>query len=138
MSEIDRVLETCRTVAVVGLSPRPDRDSHGVAQYLQEQGIRIIPVNPAASEILGERCYPDLASIPEPVDTVDIFRRSEEVPAIVDEAIRIGARAVWMQRGVVSHEAASAARDAGLMVVMDECLECEVRARAAGSDGSGE
>ena len=138
MSEIDRVLETCRTVAVVGLSPRPDRDSHGVAQYLQEQGIRIIPVNPAASEILGERCYPDLASIPEPVDTVDIFRRSEEVPAIVAEAIRIGARAVWMQRGVVSHEAASAARDAGLMVVMDECLECEVRARAAGSDGSGE
>ena len=138
MSEIDRVLQTCRTVAVVGLSPRPDRDSHGVAQYLQEQGIRIIPVNPAASEILGERCYPDLASIPEPVDTVDIFRRSEEVPAIVAEAIRIGARAVWMQRGVVSHEAASAARDAGLMVVMDECLECEVRARAAGSDGSGE
>ena len=138
MSEIDRVLQTCRTVAVVGLSPRPDRDSHGVAQYLQEQGIRIIPVNPAASEILGERCYPELASIPEPVDTVDIFRRSEEVPAIVAEAIRIGARAVWMQRGVVSHEAASAARDAGLMVVMDECLECEVRARAAGSDGSGE
>ena len=138
MSEIDRVLETCGTVAVVGLSPRPDRDSHGVAQYLQEQGIRIIPVNPAASDILGERCYPDLASIPEPVDTVDIFRRSEEVPAIVAEAIRIGARAVWMQRGVVSHEAASAARDAGLMVVMDECLECEVRARAAGSDGSGE
>ena len=134
MSEIDRVLETCRTVAVVGLSPRPDRDSHGVAQYLQEQGFRIIPVNPAASEILGERCYPDLASVPEPVDTVDIFRRSEEVPAIVAEAIRIGARAVWMQRGVVSHEAASAARDAGLMVVMDECLECEVRARAAGSD----
>ena len=133
MSEIDRVLETCRTVAVVGLSPRPDRDSHGVAQYLQEQGIRIVPVNPAASEILGERCYADLASIPEPVDTVDIFRRSEEGPAIVAEAIRIGARAVWMQRGVVSHEAASVARDAGLMVVMDECLECEVRARAARS-----
>ena len=132
MNDIDRVLESCRTVAVVGLSPRPERDSHGVAKYLQEQGLRIIPVNPAATEILGETCYPDLASIPEPVDTVDIFRRSEEVPAIVAEAIRVGARAVWMQRGVVSHEGASAARDAGLMVVMDECLECEVRARAGG------
>ena len=132
MSDIERVLESCGTVAVVGLSPRPDRDSHGVAQYLQEQGFRIIPVNPAATEILGEQCYPDLASIPEPVDTVDIFRRSGEVPAIVAEAIRIGARAVWMQRGVVSHEGASAALDAGLMVVMDECLECEVRARADG------
>ena len=133
MSDIDRVLEVCRTVAVVGLSPRPERDSHGVAQYLQEQGLRIIPVNPAASEILGETCYPDLASIPEPVDVVDIFRRSEEVPAIVADAIKIGARAVWMQLGVVSDEGASAARDAGLMVVMDECLECEVRARAGQS-----
>ncbi len=132
MNDIDRVLESCRTVAVVGLSPRPERDSYGVAQYLQEQGLRIIPVNPAATEILGEQCYPDLASIPEPVDAVDIFRRSEEVPAIVAEAIRVGARAVWMQRGVVNHEGASAARDAGLMVVMDECLECEVRARAGG------
>ena len=126
MSDIDRVLEVCRTVAVVGLSPRQERDSHAVAQYLQEQGLRIIPVNPAASEILGETCYPDLASIPEPVDVVDVFRRSEEVP----DAIKIGARAVWMQLGVVSDEGASAARDAGLMVVMDECLECEVRARA--------
>ena len=87
---------------------------------------------PTAQEILGEKCYPDLASIPEPVDVVDIFRRSEEVPTIVADAIKIGARAVWMQKGVVSEEGASAARDAGLMVVMDECIECEVRARAGG------
>ena len=132
MSDIDKVLETCKTVAVVGLSPRPDRDSNGVAQYIQEHGYRIIPVNPAAQEILGEKCYPDLVSIPEPVDVVDIFRRSEEVPTIVADAIKIGARAVWMQKGVVSEEGASAARNAGLTVVMDECIECEVRARAGG------
>ena len=100
MNDIDKVLETCKTVAVVGLSPRPDRDSNGVAQYIQEHGYRIIPVNPAAQEILGEKCYPDLASIPESVDVVDIFRRSEEVPTIVADAIKIGARAVWMQKGV--------------------------------------
>ena len=132
MSDIDKVLETCKTVAVVGLSPRPDRDSNWVAQYIQEHGYRIIPVNPAAQEILGEKCYPDLASIPEPVDVVDIFRRSEEVPTIVADAIKIGARAVWMQKGVVSEEGASAARNAGLTVVMDECIECEVRVRAGG------
>ena len=132
MSDIDKVLETCKTVAVVGLSPRPERDSNGVAAYIQEHGYRIIPVNPAAQEILGEKCYADLASIPEPVDVVDIFRRSEEVPTIVADAIKIGARAVWMQKGVVSEEGASAARAAGLMVVMDECIECEVRARAGG------
>ena len=132
MSDIDKVLESCKTVAILGLSPRPERDSNGVAAYIQEKGYRIIPVNPSASEILGEKCYPDLASIPEPVDVVDIFRRSEEVPAIVADAIKIGARAVWMQKGVVSEDGASAARDAGLMVVMDECIECEVQARAGG------
>ena len=132
MNDIDKVLDTCKTVAVMGLSPRPDRDSNGVAQYIQEHGYRIIPVNPAAQEILGEKCYPDLASIPDPVDVVDIFRRSEEVPAIVADAIKIGARAVWMQKGVLSEEGASAAREAGLMVVMDECIECEVRTRAGG------
>ena len=132
MSDIDKILETCKTVAVVGLSPRPERDSNGVAAYLQEMGYRIIPVNPSATEILGERCYPDLPSIPEPVDVVDIFRRPDEVPAIVADAIGIGARAIWMQKGVVSEEASSMAKDAGLMVVMDECMECEVRDRAGG------
>ena len=132
MNEIDKILEISKSVAVVGLSPRSERDSHGVAGYLQQQGYRIIPVNPSASEILGEKCYPDLASVPGPVDAVDIFRRSEEVPAIIADAIKIGARAVWMQKGVVSEEGASAAREAGLMVVMDECMECKVRARAGG------
>ena len=112
--------------------PAPERDSNGVAAYIQEHGYRIIPVNPATQEILGEKCYPDLASIPEPVDVVDIFRRSEEVPTIVADAIKIGARAVWMQKGVISEEGASAARKAGLTVVMNECIECEVRARAGG------
>lgn len=132
MSDIDKILETCKTVVVVGLSPRPERDSNGVAAYIQEKGYRIIPVNPAAQEILGEKCYPDLRSIPEPVDVVDIFRRAEEVPPIVGDAIKIGAKAVWMQKGVVSEEGASMARDAGLMVVMDECMECEVRGRVGG------
>ena len=132
MSDIDKILETCKAVAVVGLSPRPERDSNGVAAYIQEKGYRIIPVNPSATEILGERCYPDLRSVPDPVDVVDIFRRAEEVPAIVDDAIKIGAKAVWMQKGVVSEEGASAARAAGLMVVMDECMECEVRGRVGG------
>ena len=130
MSNIDKILESCKTVAVVGLSPRTERESNAVAAYLQGMGYRIIPVNPAASEILGETCYPNLASIPEPVDVVDIFRRSDEVPAIVADAIKIGAKAVWMQKGVVSEKGASAAREAGLMVVMDECMECEVSARA--------
>ena len=135
MSNIDKILETCKAVAVVGLSPRPERDSNGVAAYIQEKGYRIIPVNPSATEILGERCYPDLRSVPDPVDVVDIFRRAEEVPAIVDDAIKIGAKAVWMQKGVVSEEGASAARAAGLMVVMDECMECEVRGRVGGRVG---
>ena len=129
MSDIEKILESCKTVAVVGLSPRPDRDSNGVAAYLQEKGYRIIPVNPSATEILGEKCYPDLRSIPDSVDLVDIFRRPEEAPAIVEDAIKVGARAVWMQKGVVSEEGASMARAAGLMVVMDECMECEVRGR---------
>ena len=132
MSDIDKILEFCKTVAVVGLSPRPERDSNAVAAYLQEMGYRIIPVNPAASEILGEKSYPDLPSIPDPVDVVDIFRRPEEVPTIVADAIQIGARAVWMQKGVISEQGASVARAAGLMVVMDECMECEVSARAGG------
>ena len=127
MDTVQEIIETCKTVAVVGLSPRPNRDSYAVAQYLQSQGYRIIPVNPSVEEVLGEKSYPDLKSIPEPVDVVDVFRRPEEVLSLVEQAVQIGARAVWMQIGVVNQEAAALARAAGLMVVMDMCLECEVR-----------
>jgi len=125
--KIKEILRSAKSVAVVGLSPNPARDSHEVAQYLQEQGYRIIPVNPAADKILGEKSYPDLVSIPEPVDVVDIFRRPEHVPAIVEEAIRIGAKTIWMQLGVVNEEAAKRAADAGLAVVMDRCMLREHR-----------
>ena len=126
-ADIKSILEESKTVAVVGLSPREERDSHRVAKYLQSQGYRIIPVNPNADEILGERSYPDLASIPEPIDVVDVFRRSEAVPEIVEEAIKVGARTVWMQKGVIHEEAAARAREAGLQVVMDRCLMIEHR-----------
>lgn len=122
MSTEDDILNSSRTIAVVGLSPEPDRPSYQVARYLKEQGYRIVPVNPGAKEILGELCYPTLSSIPEVVDAVDIFRRSEEVPAVVEEAIRIGAKAVWMQEGVIDEAAAARAREAGLLVVMDRCM----------------
>lgn len=122
MNEEEKILKTCRLVAVVGLSPKPDRPSYGVANYLKENGYKIIPVNPNAREVLGEVCYPDLVSIPEPVDVVDIFRRSEEVVSIVEEAIKIGAKAVWMQEGVINEEAAARAKRAGLLVIMDRCM----------------
>lgn len=122
MSAEEEILSFSRVVAVVGLSSKTDRPSYEVASYLKEQGYKIIPVNPMEKEILGEICYPDLASIPEPVDVVDIFRRSEEVLLIVEEAIKIGAKAVWMQEGVVNGEAAARAREAGLLVIMDECM----------------
>jgi predicted CoA-binding protein len=123
----EEILNFSRVVAVVGLSSKPDRPSYRVASYLKEQGYRIIPVNPTEKEILGELYYPDLVSIPELVDAVDIFRRSEEVLPIVEEAIRIGAKAVWMQEGVINEEAATRAREAGLMVVMDKCMRKEHR-----------
>ena len=122
MSIEEEILNSSRVVAVAGLSPRPDRPSCKVAKYLKEQGYRIIPVNPSEREILGEACYPDLSSIPEPVDIVDIFRRSKEVPAIVEEAIKIGAKTVWMQEGVINEQAAAWATEAGLSVVMDRCM----------------
>lgn len=121
----EEILKSSRVVAIVGLSPKKDRPSYGVASYLKEHGYRIIPVNPQAKEILGEPSYPDLASIPEPVDVVDIFRRSEEVPDIVEQAIKIGAKAVWMQEEVIHEEAAARARDAGIKVVMDRCMKKE-------------
>jgi hypothetical protein len=119
---IPELLKSSRTIAVVGLSNKRFRPSHGVAEYMQRNGYRIIPVNPFEQAVLGEKCYPDLESVPERVDIVDIFRRAEFVPAIVEAAIRIGARAVWMQEGVVHEEAAERARGAGLVVVMDRCI----------------
>jgi predicted CoA-binding protein len=113
-------LEGSQTIAVVGFSPRPERPSHYVAKYLQEVGYRVIPVNPTLEEGLGERCYPDLESIPDRIDMVDIFRRSEFVGPVVDSAIAIGAKFVWMQDGVVDEEAAARATAAGLSVVMDD------------------
>ena len=106
----------------MGLSPKPFRASYGVSEFLQSAGYRIIPVNPSVREVLGEKSYARLEDIPEKVDIVDVFRRSEAVPEIVDAAIRIGARAVWMQEGVVNEEAAARARAAGLLVVMDTCI----------------
>ena len=117
-----KILNSSRVVAVVGLSEKPHRPSYRVARYLKENGYRIIPVNPGVGNILGEQSYPDLGSIPERVDVVNIFRRSEAVLPIVEEAIRIGARAVWMQEGVIHEKAAARAQEAGLLVVMDECI----------------
>ena len=121
------VLASPRTIAVVGCSPSPDRDSHRIARLLQEKGHRVIPVNPGYQEILGEKCYSRLRDIPEHVEMVDIFRRSEHVAAIVDEAIAIGAEIIWMQLGVIDAAAASQAQEAGLTVVMDRCPAIEYR-----------
>lgn len=127
MSIEEEILNSNRVIAVVGLSPKTDRPSYRVASYLKEHGYRVIPVNPGAREILGETCYPDLVSISEPVDVVDIFRRHDEVPAIVEEAIGIGAKVVWMQEGIINNEAADRAKGAGLQVVMDRCMFKEHR-----------
>src|SRR5271154_1664950 len=116
------ILKTSKTIAVVGLSNRTFRASFGVAEYLQKAGYRVIPVNPEETEVLGEKSYARLEDIPEPVDLVDVFRRSEFVPEIVESAIRIGAHGVWMQEGVIHTEAAERARTAGLFVIMDTCI----------------
>jgi predicted CoA-binding protein len=121
------VLATPQTVAVVGCSPNPERDSHRIAKLLKARGHRVIPVNPGHRAILGEACYASLRDIPERVDMVDIFRRSEHVSPIVDEAIEVGARIVWMQLGVVDERAAAKAQSAGLTVVMDRCPAIEYR-----------
>jgi len=122
MSRVAEILASARTIAVVGLSHKRYRPSHGVAEYLKRAGYRIIPVNPYETEVLGEQSYPDLDTVPEPVDIVDIFRRSEFVPEIVEAAIRKGAKLVWMQEGVIHEEAAERARQAGIAVVMDRCI----------------
>lgn len=120
--KIKEILLEYRKVAVVGLSSDQTRASYGVAQYLQGRGFKIIPVNPNETEILGEKSYPNLSSIPEKVEIVDIFRRPEHVFSIVEEAIKVGAKVVWMQSGVVNHPAAIKASEAGITVVMDRCI----------------
>ena len=123
--EIRAILEKYKTVAVVGLSPKPERDSHKVAKYLKESRYRIVPVNPGQKEILGEKCYPNLKAIPFPIDVVDIFRRPEAIPPVVDDAVEIGAKVVWMQLGIAHNQAAEKARNAGLEVVMSKCIKIE-------------
>jgi predicted CoA-binding protein len=122
---VKEVLHTARTIAVVGFSPKENRPSHMVGCYLMQVGFRVIPVNPGHSEICGVTCYPDLASIPEPVDVVDVFRRSEDVLPVVAEAIAIGAKVIWMQQGILNYEAAAMAEKAGLVVIMDRCIKID-------------
>ena len=118
---IGRILDECRTIAVVGLSSNRARPSNGVAAYMQQEGYRVIPVNPNETEVLGEKAYASLAEVPHKVDLVDIFRRSDKAGEAVDDAIAIGAKAVWLQEGVIDKAAAQRALDAGLLVVMDHC-----------------
>jgi predicted CoA-binding protein len=120
-----RILTDYKRVAIVGLSDDRSRPSNVVGRYLLEHGFEVIPVNPNYEEVLGRKCYPDLTSIPTPVDIVDVFRRIEHIPALVDDAITIKAKVVWMQLGLVHDEAAQKARDAGLEVVMDRCIKIE-------------
>jgi hypothetical protein len=122
MAAIPELLRKSKTIAVVGLSSKKFRPSYGVAEYMQAHGYRVIPVNPNESEVLGEKSYASLEEVPEHIDVVDIFRRSEFVGPLVDSAIRIGANAVWMQEGVVHEDGAHKAREAGLAVVMDRCI----------------
>jgi predicted CoA-binding protein len=124
---IRHILDETRTIAVVGLSSRPERAGYYVPAYLQEHGYRIVPVNPYLEGALGETAYPDLYSVPEPIDLVLVFRRSENVPPVVQAAIHVGAKAVWMQLGIVNEDAAEQARAAGLDVVMDACMLVEHR-----------
>ena len=124
---IDELLRASRVIAVVGLSPDESKASNRVAKYLVSKGYRVIPVNPTASEILGEKSYPDLGSVPEKIDVVDVFRKPEDVPSVVEDAIQAGAKVIWMQEGIVNEEAAKQARQAGLQVVMDACMRATHR-----------
>ena len=128
-NRITELLKSAKTIAVVGLSDNSLRTSYGVSEYMQSRGYRIIPVNPAITESLGEKAYPTLSEVPEKVDIVNVFRRSEFVPEVVEEAIRLGVPAIWMQEGVMHDEAAEKARAAGIFVVMDKCILKEHRAR---------
>lgn len=126
---IERILKESRTVAVVGISDKPERPSNAVARYLQTRGFRVIPVNPFLSEVLGEKAYPSLSDVPVKVDLVDVFRKSEEVPALAEEAVRVGARFFWMQEGVVNEAARDRLERAGISVVMDLCIKKELARR---------
>jgi len=130
-----RILRKYKTVAVVGISSDEARPSHRVARYLKEHGYRIIPINPRENEVLGERCYPDLCSVPEQIEIVDVFRRSRFVPRVVAEAMYAGAKAVWMQEGTVHEAAARRAREAGMEVVMGRCMMKEHKNLPAGRQG---
>jgi len=121
------ILTSANTIASVGLSSNQEKESYWIVSYLKEQGYRIIPVNPTATEILGEKVYASLSAIPDKVDVVQVFRKPEDVPPVVDEAIKIGAKVVWMQEGIVNYEAAQKAKDAGLEVVMDACMRATHR-----------
>ena len=120
--QIAELLKNARTIAVVGLSDNPMRTSYGVSEYMQSQGYRIVPVNPLIRDSLGEKSYATLSDVPEKIDIVNVFRRPEFVPEVVEEAIRLGVPAIWMQEGVVHEEAAARARAAGMFVVMDRCI----------------
>ena len=120
-----KILKSFRNVAMVGVSANPDKPSNKVFQYLTENGYNVIPVNPTIGEVDGKKCYANLSAIPQKVEVVDIFRRSEDVPPIVDEAIKIGAKAIWMQEGIINNSAAEKAQSAGLLVVMDKCMRKE-------------
>jgi hypothetical protein len=124
---IRRVLKGSKTVAVVGASPKPDRDSYRIAEYLIEKGYDVIPVNPAAPEVLGRKCFPDLKSVGRKIDIVDVFRAPEHVPAIAAEAIAVGAECLWLQSGITHPEASKKAADAGLYVVQDRCISVSHR-----------
>jgi predicted CoA-binding protein len=125
LSDIGKLLKGITSIAIVGLSPKEDRPSNMVARYLMDVGYTIYPVNPGQKEILGEICYPDLLSIPHKVDVVNIFRRPEDVPPIVEDAVAIGAQAVWMQQGISSDSGADLARSNGIFVVMDRCIKVD-------------
>ncbi|MEP6890189.1 MAG: CoA-binding protein [Nitrospirota bacterium] len=127
---IDEILRDCRTIAVVGLSSNPSRPSYHVAAYMQSHGHRIIPVNPNETNVLGETAYPSLGAVPGPIDLVNIFRKSEDVLPIVEEAIAHGVKAIWMQEGISNEQAAVRARESGLLVVMDRCWLKEQAARS--------
>lgn len=129
LDPIAELLRTAKNIAVVGLSDSPLRPSYGVATYMQSQGYRIIPVNPTLQSVLGEKAYASLSEVPERIDIVDVFRRSEFVPPIIEEAIRLKVPAIWLQEGVVHEEAAASARDHGIFVIMDKCILKEHRAR---------
>ena len=121
------ILLSTKTIASVGLSSNTEKESYWIVSYLKDQGYHIIPVNPTATEILGEKAYPDLESVPEKIDVVQVFRKSEDVPPVVDDAIKVGAKVVWMQEGIVNQEAAQKAREAGMQVVMDACMRATHR-----------